>query len=337
VKLASSLIAVLALTFAPMAGARAARLTGGFSPGHWAGTMKIEGGIDDGHLHASGQGSGRFSFTVTPQGRVKSGHISVGETIVTTGPEGTFNSYAYGGMPLSGDSTLVTGIGSMTFHVETPYGASDGPVDAFVSLRPLTATCATVKGDAAIPAREFQSSLGIATNVTALFTAHRTSGAAADARNITRDLRSARTDVGLYLSRPDSPILAGLGADAVRDLSRAVAAASSCGPPPPGFAHGVNGQPQLGPKLKRMFSAAAANRAALGASKLEAVIVAAVESGASGTPLRGLIAAMEELMLQPPLSADAAQLRELQRTASLYHLDDLAKAAAAAQKKLGGP
>jgi hypothetical protein len=332
-----SLAAALVVAVAPAALARGARPTGGFSPGHWTGTMKIEGGIDDGHLHASGQGSGKFSFTITAQGEAKSGHISVGETIVTTGPEGTFNSYAYGGMPLSGDSTLVTGIGSMTFHVETPYGPVDGPVDAYVSLRPRSVTCTTVKGDAAIPAREFQTSLGIATNVTAEFTAHRRSGTAPDARNIARELRAVRTDVGLYLSHPTNPIAAGLASDAIRDLSRAVAAASSCGAPPAGFEHGVIGQPRLGPRLRRMFGLAATNASALGGEKLEAVIVAAVESGASGAPLQRLVAAMAELMLQPPLSADAAQLREIVRTASMYHLDDLAKAAEAALAKLGGP
>jgi hypothetical protein len=309
----------------------------GFSPGRWKGTMKIEGGIDNGSIHASGQGSGTFSFTITATGQAKTGHISLGETIVTTGPDGTFNSYSYGGMPLSGGSTLVTGFGPMEFHIETPYGPIDGPVDSEVSLRPLTATCSTASGDAAIPAREFQTAAGFATNVTALFTAHRTSGAAPDQRNLDRETNTTRADVNLYLAHPANPTAAGLAAQAVKDLSRAVAAAAGCGGPPAGFARGVIGHPQLGPRLRELFKQAAAHAGALGAQQLDAVIEAAVESGASTGQMHALIAAMEGLMLQPPLNADAAGLREILKSATLYRLDELSTAAEAALTKLGGP
>jgi len=64
----------------------------------------------------------------------------------------------------------------MTFHIDTPFGPVDGPVDAEVSLIPLRATCARASGDAAIPERQFQAAEGIGTNVTAEFTARRSGG-----------------------------------------------------------------------------------------------------------------------------------------------------------------
>ena len=334
---ALAIATVTALALASSAGARGGRPVTGFSPGHWTGTMKIEGGIDTGSTHVSGQGAGRFSFVIDPRGKVETGRISIGETIVTTDSTGTFSSYTYGGMPLMGDAVRVTGVGPMQFHIETSYGPIDGPVDAEVSLRPLTVSCRTVRGDAAIPARRLQTAFGFATNVTALFTAHRRSGSAADQRNLSRELRAARTDLDLCLGRPSSPLLAGLAADAVKDLSRAVAAASSCGSPAAGFEHGIVGQPQLAPRVTRMVTRAAENRRALGVEKLEDVLEAAVESGFTAAQTHGLVAGLEDLMLQTPLSTDPAGLRGVLRVATLYDLGELATAAQAALSKLGAP
>jgi hypothetical protein len=86
-----------------------------------------------------------------------------------------------------------------------------------------------------------------------------------------------------------------------------------------------------------MLRRAAANRQALGAEKLDAVIEAAVESGASAARLQGLVAAVENLTLQPPTSTDASLLRAILRSADLHHLDELATAAEAALTKLGAP
>jgi len=50
----TAVVGTLVVLGAPAA-ARAAAVPPGFSPGRWTGTMKIEGGIDTGNLHASGQ------------------------------------------------------------------------------------------------------------------------------------------------------------------------------------------------------------------------------------------------------------------------------------------
>jgi hypothetical protein len=115
----TAVLGTVAALGAPAA-ARAAGVAPGFSPGRWTGTMRIEGGIDTGNLHASGQGSGAFSFTVAREGFVTGGNLSVSESIVTTSPQGTFNSSTSGAIPLHGDARNVSGAGTMTFHIDTP-------------------------------------------------------------------------------------------------------------------------------------------------------------------------------------------------------------------------
>jgi hypothetical protein len=194
-----------------------------------------------------------------------------------------------------------------------------------------------VTGDAAIPAREFQTAAGFATNVTATFTARRRSRSAPDERNIAREVTAVGSDINLYLAHPDNALTARLAAQGVKDLSREVAAAAGCGGAPAGFEHGVIGQRRLAARLRRFFVQAAANAVALGAGPLEAVIEAAVESGASPSLVHGPVAALERLMLQPPLGGDVAGLREILKSATLYHLDELASAAEAALTRLGSP
>ena len=46
------------------------------------------------------------------------------------------------------------------------------------------------------------------------------------------ELTAVRADIDLYLAHPDSLRLAGLAANAIKDLSSAVATASSCANPP---------------------------------------------------------------------------------------------------------
>jgi len=199
--------------------------------------MRIEGGIDTGNLHASGQGTGDFAFTITRAGFVTSGNLSVSESIVTTGPQGTFHSSTAGALPLNGDARNVSGAGTMTFHIDTPFGPVDGPVDAEISLIPLRTTCTRASGDAAIPERQFQAAEGIGTNVTAEFTARRSAGSSG--ADVAQVARGAARDVQLYLDHPTNSPLAELAGRAVKSLSATVASASACGGRPAGFEHGT--------------------------------------------------------------------------------------------------
>ena len=56
--------------------------------GDWRWTMTIMGGIDNGTVHVSGEGTGKFAFGGDRRGAVDSGQISVGEAVATTAPEG---------------------------------------------------------------------------------------------------------------------------------------------------------------------------------------------------------------------------------------------------------
>ena len=295
--------------------------------------MRIEGGIDTGDLHASGQGSGDFSFTVAPEGFVTGGNLSVNESIVTTGSQGTFTSSTSGAIPLHGDARNVSGAGTMTFHIDTPFGPVDGPVDAEVSLIPLKATCARATGDAAIPARQFQTAEGIGTNVTAEFTARRSGRSGGG--DVARTARVTARDVQVYLDRPTNSPLSEFAARAVKNLSAAVASASACGGLPAGFEHGVLADPVVGPKIRQLFNVAAVNRVALDPLNLEVVVEAAVEAGASRSQLQTLVAAVEDRIEQPPLSQDAESLRAILLSASRYNLTDLAAAAQGALDALG--
>ena len=328
----TAVVGTLVVLGAPAA-ARAAAVSPGFSPGRWTGTMKIEGGIDTGNLHASGQGSGDFSFTIAREGFVTSGNLSVSESIVTTSPQGTFNSSTSGAIPLHGDARNVSGAGTMTFHIDTPYGPVDGPVDAEVSLIPLKATCGRATGDAAIPERQFQVAEGIGTNVTAAFTARR-SGPSGGA-DVARTASVTARDVQLYLDRPTNSPLAEFAARAVKSLSAAIASARACGGLPAGFEHGVLANPVVGPKIRELFNVAAVNRAALDPLNLEVVVEAAVEAGASRSQLQTLVAAVEDRIEQPPLSQNAESLRAILLSASRYNLSDLAAAAQGALDALG--
>ena len=295
--------------------------------------MRIEGGIDTGNLHASGQGTGGFSFTITREGFVTSGNLSVSESIATTSPQGTFNSSTSGALPLSGDARNVLGVGTMTFHIDTPFGPVDGPVDAEISLMPLRATCARASGDAAIPERQFQAAEGIGTNVTAEFTARRSGGSGGG--DVAHTAQATARDVQLYLDHPTNSPLAELAARAVKTLSAAVASAGACGGPPAGFEHGVLANRDVGPKIRQLFDLAAANHGALDPLNLEVVVEAAVEAGASRPQLQTLVAAVEDLIGQPPLNGDAESLRAILLSASRYNLGDLAAAAQAALDTLG--
>ena len=315
------------------AAARAAGAPPAFSPGRWSGTMRIEGGIDTGNLHASGQGTGDFAFTITRAGFVTSGNLSVSESIVTTGPQGTFHSSTSGALPLNGDARNVSGAGTMTFHIDTPFGPVDGPVDAEISLIPLRTTCTRASGDAAIPERQFQAAEGIGTNVTAEFTARRSAGLSG--ADVAQVARGAARDVQLYLDHPTNSPLAELAGRAVKSLSATVASASACGGRPAGFEHGVLANRDVGPKIRQLFDLAAANHGALDPLNLEVVVEAAVEAGASRPQLQTLVAAVEDLIGQPPLNGEAESLRAILLSASRYNLTDLAAAAQAALDALG--
>jgi len=68
---------------------------------------------------------------------------------------------------------------------------------------------------------------------------------------------------------------------------------------------------------------------------LEVVVEAAVEAGASRSQLQTLVAAVEDLIGQPPLNGEAESLRAILLSASRYNLTDLAAAAQAALDALG--
>ena len=223
--------------------------------------------------------------------------------------------------------------GTMRFHIDTPFGPVDGPVDAEISLMPLRATCARASGDAAIPERQFQATEGIGTNVTAEFTAHRSGGSGGG--DVAHTAQATARDVQLYLDHPTNSPLAELAARAVKTLSAAVASAGACGGPPAGFEHGVLANRDVGLKIRQLFDLAAANHGALDPLNLEVVVEAAVEAGASRPQLQTLVAAVEDLIGQPPLNGDAESLRAILLSASRYNLADLAAAAQAALDTLG--
>jgi len=229
----------IALGALPLAPARAAKVPPAFAPGLWSGTMTIEGGIALGDIQGTGNGSGSFSFTVQRSGDVSSGNLSLTETFVTTAPEGTFNSSASGSFPLHGDARSVTGAGTTNFHIDTPFGPVDSPVDGQASLIPLHASCRTATGDIAIPERQFQEAEGIATNVTAEFTAHHRGSGAGGGAGVAHAATVAAQSIQDYVGHPTNSAAASLAGQEVKALSAAVGAASACGGAPPGYERGL--------------------------------------------------------------------------------------------------
>ncbi len=318
-----------------------------FSPGHWTGKLKVRGvvSVPGSSSQSSVLGGGQFSFTVTPGGQVVRGAVSVAESILIVSSSHTSTASTDATFPLQGDASRVVGAGAVHFHVDfgDPLIA---PLDTYlpgiIYLEPTGGRCGALKGDAATATRAIQTASGLATNETALWTAHRSGGRSADQRHIASEFQSAISDIKRYLDdvahrRQNSGLSLDVAANAVKSLGSAVAAAAACGQAPAGLANGLLTNPQLRPLLTRMFDAALGNSSSYQPSNTITALEAAVEIHFSNAYVRKLQTELAAQLAEPPWSTDKLTLQEVLTDAQQYHLDTVAAAAQQALGALGGP